>query len=108
MVLTLGTTPPSHGSTESVVVLLIGENNPRLSSTFNLVTVLNTEMNHSLDELSRARAKIVELRDKRAERCYQEDGYPTPVGTQHLYHSPPCGHHPYGPPACKTKIALDP
>jgi cell division protein ZapA (FtsZ GTPase activity inhibitor) len=44
----------------------------------NLVTVLNT-----LDELSKARAKIVELRAKCAERRHQEDGFPTPAGTQH-------------------------
>jgi hypothetical protein len=42
------------GSTESVVVSPVGEGNPRLSSTVNLVAVLNTELDHSLDELSRA------------------------------------------------------
>jgi hypothetical protein len=39
------------GNTESVVVSPIGEDNPRLSSTVNLVAVLNTELDHSLDEL---------------------------------------------------------
>jgi hypothetical protein len=52
-VLTLGTTTRRPtGSTESVVVSPIGEDNPRLSSTVNLVDVLNTELDHSLDELS--------------------------------------------------------
>jgi hypothetical protein len=46
------------GSTRGVVVSPIGENNPRLSSTVNLVAVLNTELDHALDELSRARAEI--------------------------------------------------
>jgi hypothetical protein len=50
------------GSTESVVVSPVGEANPRLSSTVNLVAVLNTELDHSLDELSRARTEIAELR----------------------------------------------
>jgi hypothetical protein len=36
-----------------VVVSPIGENNPRLRSTVNLVVVLNTELDHSLDELSK-------------------------------------------------------
>jgi hypothetical protein len=40
------------GNTESVVVSPVGEDNPRLSSTVNLVAVLNTELDHSLDELS--------------------------------------------------------
>jgi hypothetical protein len=84
--------------------LPIGEDNPRLSHTVNLVVVLNTELDHSLDELSRARAEIAEL----AERRHQEGGSPTPVGTQHPYRSPPRGHHTYGSPACRTKIDLDP
>jgi hypothetical protein len=62
----------------------------------NLVTVLNTELDHTLDELSKARVEIAELHAERAERRHQEDGSPTPVGTQHPYRSPPCGHHAYG------------
>jgi hypothetical protein len=96
------------GSTESVVVSPIGEDNPRLSSTVNLVAVLNTELDHSLDELSRARMEIAELRAELAERRHQEGGSPAPVGTQHPYRSPPRGHHTYGSPACKTRIDLDP
>jgi hypothetical protein len=46
------------GNTGGVIVSPIGEDNPRLSSTVNLAAVLNTELDHGLDELSRARAKI--------------------------------------------------
>jgi hypothetical protein len=56
------------GSTESVVVSPVGEDNPRLSSTVNLVVVLNTELDDSLDELRRARTEIAELRAELAER----------------------------------------
>jgi hypothetical protein len=67
-----------------------------LSSMVNLVAVLNTELDHTLDELSKARVEIAELHAERAERRHQEDGSPAPVGTQHPYRSPPCGHHAYG------------
>jgi hypothetical protein len=56
------------GSTGGVVVLPVGEGNPRFSSTVNLATVLNTELDHAMDELSRARAEIIELRAERVER----------------------------------------
>jgi hypothetical protein len=46
------------GSTGGVIVSPVGEDNPRLSSTVNLAVVLNTELDHALDELSRARAEI--------------------------------------------------
>jgi hypothetical protein len=49
------------GSIGGVVVSPVGEDNPRLSSTVNLAAVLNTELDHALDELSRARAKITQL-----------------------------------------------
>jgi hypothetical protein len=45
-------------STGGVIVSPVGEDNPRLSSTVNLAAVLNTELDHALDELSRARAEI--------------------------------------------------
>jgi hypothetical protein len=45
-------------STGGVVVSPVNEDNPRLSSTVNLVAVLNTELDHALDEVSRARAEI--------------------------------------------------
>jgi hypothetical protein len=46
------------GSTGGVVVSPVGEDNPRLSSIINQATVLNTELDHVLDELSWARAEI--------------------------------------------------
>jgi hypothetical protein len=46
------------GSIGGMVVSHVGEDNPRLSSTINLADVLNTELDHALDELSRARAEI--------------------------------------------------
>ena len=45
-------------STGGVVVSPVGEDNPRLSSTVNPAAVLNTELDHALDELSRAHAEI--------------------------------------------------
>jgi hypothetical protein len=37
-----------------VIVSPVGEDNPRLSSIVNLDVVLNTELYHTLDELSNA------------------------------------------------------
>jgi hypothetical protein len=101
---------PRHpsGSTRGVIVSPVGEDNPRLSSTINLAVVLNTELDHTLDELSRAHAKIAQLRAECAEHRHLEDGSPAPVGTQHSYPSPQRGHHAYGNPDCKTKINLEP
>jgi hypothetical protein len=96
------------GSTGGVVVSPIGEDNPRLSSIVNLATMLNTELDHALDELSRARAEIAQLRAERAKHRHLEDGSPAPVETQHPYHSPQRGHHAYGNPNCRTKINLEP
>ena len=79
-----------------------------MSSTVNLAAVLNTELDHALDELSRARAEIALLRAERAERRYLDGGSPAPVGTQHPYRSPQRGHQSYGNPDCKTKINLEP
>jgi hypothetical protein len=76
------------GSIGGVVVSPVGEDNPRLSSIVNLAAVLNTELDHALDELSRARAEIALLRDERAEHRRLEDGSPAPSGlstrTAHL------------------------
>jgi hypothetical protein len=96
------------GSIGGVVVSPVGADNPRLSSTVNLAIMLNTELDHALDKLSRARAGIAQLRAERAERCHLEDGSPAPVGTQHPYRSPQRGHHAYGNPDCRTKINLEP
>jgi hypothetical protein len=95
------------GSTGGMVVSPVGEDNPRLSSTVNLADVLNTELDHALDELSRARAEITQLRAERAKRHHLADGSPAPVGTHHPYHSPQRGHHAYGNPDCRTRINLE-
>jgi hypothetical protein len=91
-----------------VIVSPIGEDNLRLSSTVNLAAVLNTELDHALDELSRARAEIALLRAERAERRHLDDGSAAPVGTQRPYRSPRRGRQSYGNPDCKTKINLEP
>jgi hypothetical protein len=91
-----------------VIVSPIGEDNPRLSSTVNLAVVLNTELDHALDELSRARAEVAQLQAERAERRHLDGGSPAPVGTQRPYRSPRRGHQPYGNLDCKTKIDLEP
>jgi hypothetical protein len=96
------------GSTGGVIISPVGEDNPRLSSTINLAAMLNTELDHALDELSRARAKIAQLRAERVERRHLDDGSPAPVGTQHPYRSSRHGHQSYGNPDCKTKINLEP
>jgi hypothetical protein len=97
-----------YSSTGGVVVSPVSEDNPRLSSTVNLATMLNTELDHALDELSRARAEIAQLRAERAERRHLEDGSPAPVGTEHPYRSPQRAHHAYGNPDCRTRINLEP
>jgi hypothetical protein len=90
-----------------MIVAPVGEGNPRLNNTVNLVDVLNTELDHTLDELSRAHAEIAELRAERAEHHHQKYGSPTLAGTHHPYLSPPRGYHAYGTPDCRTKIYLD-
>jgi hypothetical protein len=98
----------STGSTRGVIVSPVGEGNPKLSSMVNLVDVLNTELDHALDELGKARAEITELCAERAERHHYDDGSPTPVGTQHPYRWLLRGHHAYGTPDCRTKIDSEP
>jgi hypothetical protein len=44
----------STGSTVGVIVSPVGEGNTRLSSMVILVVVLNTELDHTLDELGKA------------------------------------------------------
>jgi hypothetical protein len=82
----------------------VGEGNPRLSSMVNLVAVLNTELDHVLDELGKVRAEVAEC----AARHYLDGGSPAPVGIQHPYRSPPRGRFDYGTPDCRTHIDLDP
>jgi hypothetical protein len=96
------------GGTRGVIISPVAEGNPRLSSMVNLVTVLNTELDHALDELGKARVEIAELHAERAERRHQKDGSLAPVGIQHPYRSPPRGHYAYGTPDCRTQIDLEP
>jgi hypothetical protein len=91
-----------------MIVSPVGEVNPRLSSIVNLAAVLNTELDHALDELSKARAEIAQLRAERAERRHLEDGSPAPVDTQHPYRSPQRGYHVYGNPDYRIRINLEP
>jgi hypothetical protein len=73
----------STGSAGCVIVLPVGEGNPRLSSMVNLVVVLNTELDHTLDELGKVRAEVAELHAECAARHYLDGGSPAPVGIQH-------------------------
>jgi hypothetical protein len=95
------------GSTGGMVVSPVGEDNPRLRSTVNLAAMLNTEVDQCLDELSRARVEIAQLRAERVERRHLEDGSPAPIGTQHPFRSPQRGHQAYSNPDCRTKINLE-
>jgi hypothetical protein len=70
----------STDSAGGVIVSPVGEGNPRLNNMVNLVTVLNTELDHALDELGKFRAEVAQLRDERAARHYQDGGSPAPVG----------------------------
>jgi hypothetical protein len=85
-----------------VIVSPVGEGNPRLSSMVNLVAVLNTELDHALDELGKVLTEVVELRAECAARHYLDGGYPAPVGIQQPYRSPPRGCFDYGTPDCRT------
>jgi hypothetical protein len=98
----------STGSAGGVMVSPVGEGNPRLSSMVNLVAVLNTELDHALDELGKVRAEVVELRVECATRHYFDGGSPAPVGIQHPYRSLPRGRFDYGTPDCRTRIDLGP
>jgi hypothetical protein len=74
----------------------------------NLVVVINTELDHALDELGKVRAKVAKLHAECAARHYLHGGSPALVGIQHLYRSPPHGHFDYGTLGCRTRIDLDP
>ena len=45
-----------------MVVSPVGEDNPRLSSTVNLAAMLNMELDHALDEMSRARLRKIQAK----------------------------------------------
>jgi hypothetical protein len=73
---------PRH-STDSaggVIDSPVGEGNPRLNNMVNLAAVLNTELDHALDELGKVRAEVAELRAECAARHYLDGGSPAPVG----------------------------
>jgi hypothetical protein len=74
----------------------------------NLVAVLNTELDHALDELGKVQAEVAELRAERASRHYLDSGSLAPVAIQHPYRSLPRGRFDYGTPDCRTQIDLDP
>jgi hypothetical protein len=67
-------------SAGGVIVPPVGEGNPRLNNTVNLVAVLNTELDHALDELGKVRVEVVELRIECAAHHYLDGGSPAPVG----------------------------
>jgi hypothetical protein len=92
----------STGSAEGVIVSPVGEGNPRLNSMVNLFVVLNTELDHALDELGKVWAEVAKLRAERAVCHYQDGGPPAPVGIQHPYRLSPRGRFDYDTPDCKT------
>jgi hypothetical protein len=98
----------SIGSAGGVIVSPVGEGNPRLSSMVNLAAVLNTELDHALDELGKVRAEVEELRAECATCHYLDGGSPAPIVIRHPYRSPPRGRFDSGTPDCRTRRDLDP
>ena len=98
----------SIGSAGGVIVSPVGEGNPRLNNMVNLAAVLNTELDHALDELGKVRAEVAELHADCAACHYLDGGSLAPVGIQHPYRSPPRGRFDYGTPDYRTRIDLDP
>jgi hypothetical protein len=45
-------------SAGGVIVLPVGEGNPRLNNMVNLVAMLNTELDHTLDEVGKVRVDV--------------------------------------------------
>jgi hypothetical protein len=60
----------STDSAGGVIVSPISEGNRRLNSMVNLVTMLNTELDHALDELGKVQAEVVEMCVEHAARHY--------------------------------------
>jgi hypothetical protein len=79
----------STRSARGVIVSPVGEGNPRLSNMVNLTVVLNTELDHALDELGKVQAEVAELRAECVTRHYLDGGSLAPVRIQHPYRSPP-------------------
>jgi hypothetical protein len=74
----------------------------------NLAAVLNTELDHALDEFGKVWAEVAELRAECAACHYLDGGSLAPVGIQHPYRSSPRGRFDYGTLDCRTWIDLDP
>jgi hypothetical protein len=91
------------GSVGGVIVLPVSEGKPRLNIMVNLAAVLNTELDHALDELGKVRAEVAELCADYAARHYLDGGSPAAVGIQHPYRSPPHGRFDYGTPDCRPR-----
>jgi hypothetical protein len=70
----------STGSAGGVIASLVSEGNPRLNSMVNLTAVLNTELDHALNELGKVWAEVAELRAEYAARHYVVGGSPAPIG----------------------------
>jgi hypothetical protein len=79
----------SISSDGGVIVSPVGEGNPRLNSMVNLAAMLNTELDHALDELGKVRAEVMELHAECAACHYLDGGSPAPIEIQHPYRSPP-------------------
>jgi hypothetical protein len=60
----------STDGARGVIISPVGEGNPRLNSMVNLFAVVNTKLDHTLDELGKARAEIAKLLAERATRHY--------------------------------------
>jgi hypothetical protein len=97
----------STGSAGGVIASTVGKGNPRLNNMVKLAVVLNTELDHTLDELGKVWIEVTELRAECAARHYLDGGSPAPVRIQHPYRSPPRGCFDYGTLDCRNRIDLD-
>jgi hypothetical protein len=65
---------------DGLIVSPIGEGNPSHNSMVNLAAVLNTELDHALDELGKVRAEVAELRAECTTHHYLDGGSLAHVG----------------------------
>jgi hypothetical protein len=70
----------SIDSAGGVNVSPVGGGNSRLNNMVNLVTVLNTELDDTLDKLVKVHAEVAELRAECAAHHYLDGGSPAPIG----------------------------
>jgi hypothetical protein len=73
----------------------------------NLVAVLNTELDHSLDELGKVQVEVAELHVEHATCHYLDGGSSAPIRIQHPYGLPPRDRFDSGTPDYRTQIDLD-